>query len=148
MTDRIFRQTHLMYSSLFSSVTWMSPPPGFSSWVEISPRISLSTEKNISRQHSSMSLSLKSSIGSYSTSITSLYVIHGTSFIWQVDVWQTWSSRNKKLHKDCKRRFIQHVPVMWTGETWWLLNSTQCRLPSCFPVPAKTSRCCFSDYLQ
>lgn len=48
-----------MYSSLFSSVTWISPPPSLSSWVEISPRISLSTAKNISKPHSSMSLSLK-----------------------------------------------------------------------------------------
>uniref|UniRef100_A0A3B5KQV1 C2H2-type domain-containing protein n=1 Tax=Xiphophorus couchianus TaxID=32473 RepID=A0A3B5KQV1_9TELE len=52
-------KTHLMYSSLFSSVTWMSPPPSLSSWVDISPSISLSTEKNISNPHSSMSLSLK-----------------------------------------------------------------------------------------
>lgn len=49
----------LMYSSLFSSVTWMFPPSGFSSWVVTSPRISLSTEKNISRPHSSMLLSLR-----------------------------------------------------------------------------------------
>lgn len=48
-----------MYSSLFSSVTWMFPPSGFSSWVVTSPRISLSTEKNISRLHSSMLLSLR-----------------------------------------------------------------------------------------
>lgn len=49
----------LMYSSLFSSVTWMFPPSGFSSCVVTSPRISLSTEKNISRPHSSMLLSLR-----------------------------------------------------------------------------------------
>lgn len=51
-------EADLMYSSLFSSVTWMFPPSGFRSWVVTSPRISLSTEKNISSPHSSILLSL------------------------------------------------------------------------------------------
>lgn len=55
-------QQYLMYSSLFFSVTWTFPPSGFSSWVVTSPRISLSTEKNISRPHSSMLLSLQTRV--------------------------------------------------------------------------------------
>lgn len=49
---------HLMYSSLFSSVTRRLAPSGFRSCDVILPRISMSTEKYISRPHSSMSLSL------------------------------------------------------------------------------------------
>lgn len=56
---------YLIYSSLFSSVTWMFPPSGFSSCVVTSPRISLSTEKNISSPHSSILLSLQAT-GTYS----------------------------------------------------------------------------------
>ena len=50
--------THSRYSSLFSSVTLILDPPGFKSWEMIFPSNSMSTEKNISRPHSSMSLSL------------------------------------------------------------------------------------------
>lgn len=53
------KKLYLMYSSLFSSVTRMFPPSGLSSCVVTSPSISLSTEKNISRPHSSILLSLQ-----------------------------------------------------------------------------------------
>lgn len=55
-----FRNTvsYLIYSSLFSSVTRILPPLGFKSWLLISPRISLSTEKYISKPHSSILFSL------------------------------------------------------------------------------------------
>lgn len=39
------RDTHMMYSSLFSSVTRMLSPPSFSSWVVTLPRISMSWMK-------------------------------------------------------------------------------------------------------
>ena len=48
-----------MYSSLFSSVTFLSLPPGTRSWVFSTPRVSWSTEKYISRSHSSMLFSLR-----------------------------------------------------------------------------------------
>lgn len=51
--------TDLMYSSLFSSVTRTLAPSGLRSWEVIFPRISMSTEKYISRPHSSMLLSLR-----------------------------------------------------------------------------------------
>ena len=50
---------NLMYSSLFSSVTRTLAPSGLRSWEVIFPRISISTEKYISRPHSSMLLSLR-----------------------------------------------------------------------------------------
>lgn len=53
------KTVNLMYSSLFSSVTWMLAPLGLRSWEVIFPKISMSTEKNISRPHSSMLLSLR-----------------------------------------------------------------------------------------
>lgn len=50
--------THMMYSSLFSSVTRMLSPPSFSSWVVTLPRISMSWMKYSSRPHSSRLFSL------------------------------------------------------------------------------------------
>lgn len=51
-------ETHMMYSSLFSSVTRMLSPPSFSSWVVTLPRISMSWMKYSSRPHSSRLFSL------------------------------------------------------------------------------------------
>lgn len=51
--------THMMYSSLFSSVTRMLSPPSFSSWVVTLPRISISWMKYSSRPHSSRLFSLR-----------------------------------------------------------------------------------------
>lgn len=51
--------THMMYSSLFSSVTRMLSPPSFSSWVVTLPRISMSWMKYSSRPHSSRLFSLR-----------------------------------------------------------------------------------------
>ena len=50
--------TYSTYSSLFSSVTILSPPSGTSSWEVRTPRVSWSTAKYISRPHSSMLFSL------------------------------------------------------------------------------------------
>lgn len=50
---------NLIYSSLFSSVTRTLVPSGLRSWDVIFPKISMSTEKYISRPHSSMLLSLR-----------------------------------------------------------------------------------------
>lgn len=47
-----------IYSSLFSSVTRILEPPNFRSCEVTFPKISMSTEKYISRPHSSMLLSL------------------------------------------------------------------------------------------
>lgn len=47
-----------MYSSLLSSVTRMLAPPSFRSCEVTFPKISMSTEKYISKPHSSMLLSL------------------------------------------------------------------------------------------
>lgn len=49
---------HLMYSSLFSSVTSSFSPPSLSSWEETFPRISMSCAKNSSTPHSSRLFSL------------------------------------------------------------------------------------------
>lgn len=49
---------YLMYSSLFSSVTLMSPPPSLRSCCSILPSTSKSAWKYSSRPHSSMLLSL------------------------------------------------------------------------------------------
>ena len=51
-------ETHMMYSSLFSSVTRMLSPPSFSSCVVTLPRISMSWMKYSSRPHSSRLFSL------------------------------------------------------------------------------------------
>lgn len=51
-------KTHMMYSSLFSSVTRMLSPPSLSSWVVTLPRISMSWMKYSSRPHSSRLFSL------------------------------------------------------------------------------------------
>lgn len=51
-------ETHMMYSSLFSSVTRMLSPPSFSSWVVTLPSISMSWMKYSSRPHSSRLFSL------------------------------------------------------------------------------------------
>lgn len=51
-------ETHIMYSSLFSSVTRMLSPPSFSSWVVTLPKISMSWMKYSSRPHSSRLFSL------------------------------------------------------------------------------------------
>lgn len=56
---------HPMYSSLFSSVTRMLAPPSFRSCEVTFPRISMSTEKYISKPHSSMLLSLGDKIYIY-----------------------------------------------------------------------------------
>lgn len=51
-------ETHIMYSSLFSSVTRMLSPPSFSSWVVTLPKISMSWMKYSSNPHSSRLFSL------------------------------------------------------------------------------------------
>lgn len=51
-------KTHMIYSSLFSSVTRMLSPPSLSSWVVTLPRISMSWMKYSSRPHSSRLFSL------------------------------------------------------------------------------------------
>lgn len=50
--------TYPIYSSLFSSVTKIFEPPDFSSWEVTFPKSSMSTQKYISKLHSSMLLSL------------------------------------------------------------------------------------------
>ena len=54
--------TYSIYSFLFSSVTRMSAPPGFNSCCSTLPSTSKSAQKNISRPHSSILLSLQQEI--------------------------------------------------------------------------------------
>lgn len=54
-----FTPSYPIYSSLFSSVTKIFEPPDFSSCEVTFPKSSISTQKYISKLHSSMLLSLK-----------------------------------------------------------------------------------------
>ena len=63
--------------TLFSSVTRMSPPLGFNSCGLISPSNSKSTEKNISRPHSSMLLSLQKGRVRFRSYFHSMGLIYG-----------------------------------------------------------------------
>ena len=75
--DKCGVYTHLRYSSLFSSVTSICAPPGFSSCCVSLPKTSKLDAKHTSRQHSSISLSL-----SYNTPLAQYYNKFNKVFIY------------------------------------------------------------------
>lgn len=125
---------YLIYSSLFSSVTWMFPPSGLSSWVVTSPRISLSTEKNISRPHSSILLSLKKpSKSSWNNVLLNhlpnkhVNVIHFCGWKCSLLTWSTWAS--------C-RTPDRWIPGLWEPEVY---SRCACKM-------AERSRCLWTSH--
>lgn len=137
-------QLYLMYSSLFSSVTWMFPPSGLSSWVVTSPRISLSTEKNISRPHSSMLLSLQAkeslSLETQLTILESNWRAH-TSTRLHTLIWSLLISNRKwkALHHDAYSQRELWLRALHRDESWkylteldsWPLIYGPLHLPTC-----------------
>lgn len=112
----------------------MFPPSGLSSWVVTSPRISLSTEKNISRPHSSILLSLKKPSKSLWNNVLlnhlpnkHVNVIHFCGWKCSLLTWSTWAS--------C-RTPDRWIPGLWEPEVY---SRCACKM-------AERSRCLWTSH--